>query len=256
VRQIAQNLLSNALKFTEEGVIRFTVKRLNTTHVCLEVTDTGPGVPLEVQTQIFEPFAQADSSTTRRYGGTGLGLAIVREICELMDGHCDVSSETGRGSRFWCVVSLPSTTAHPPQAPVAQKAPEVLPLQDRKVMVAEDNPVNRMIITLMLEQQGAKVVTVNDGRQLLKVLDERLTGGMLPDAILMDMQMPGMDGKEATRAVRQHTGLRHIPIIALTAGVTSEEREDALTSGVDDYLVKPIDPELLCRALQRRMRDT
>jgi two-component system sensor histidine kinase BarA len=129
----------------------------------------------------------------------------------------------------------------------------VLPLQDRKVMVAEDNPVNRMIITLMLEQQGAKVVTVNDGRQLLKMLEERLAGGTLPDAILMDMQMPGMDGKEATRAVRHHAGLQHIPVIALTAGVTREEREEALTSGVNDYLVKPIDPELLCRALQRQM---
>ena len=260
VRQILQNLLGNALKFTERGFIRLSLKRLSATHLCLEVLDTGPGVPIEAQELIFQPFAQADSSTTRRHGGTGLGLSIVSELSRLMGGMCEVSSTPGQGSRFWCVIELPRVDAAviPPAAP-AEGSAGPLPTSDSalralRILVVEDNPINRMIITLMLEQQGAVVVTAQDGRQALDTLGDGATRGTLPDAVILDMQMPEMDGKETAQAVRADARLAHLPLLALTAGITPEEREEALASGVDDYLTKPIDLDELTRRLLQRVR--
>lgn len=301
LRQVLHNLLSNALKFTEEGSVRLTVWRISPMRVCIEVMDTGPGIPEDVQTLIFEPFAQADTSTTRRFGGTGLGLSIVREICQRMDGHCDVSSTPGQGSRFWCVVDLPvvgpeadtarswrtstaaavglsagspheaapsasDATAEPDvqadadanpaeiDRPASESPPAPISLAGRRILVVEDNPINRMIVTLMLEQRGGQAITAHDGRQALELLGHLAEQSALPDAVLMDMQMPEMDGKATTRALRCDPALAALPVIALTAGATVEEREEAIASGMDDYLTKPVDIDELVRRLDARIQ--
>ncbi len=284
-RQILVNLVGNALKFTHEGGVTLWVNMLPPLPVALtpnpsptgrgesdalppaecehdgstalmvwlrfEVKDTGIGIPPEKIDAIFEPFTQADDRTTRQYGGTGLGLAICKQLVEAMGGRIGVESEVGKGSTFWFEIPLEVTEQSeltPP--PTAPDLPS--PLPHLRVLVVEDNPVNRKVATRMLEGMGCQVEIATNGREAVEMTAERAY-----DLVLMDCQMPEMDGYEATRCIRERergTG-RHQLIIALTAHALSGDREQCLACGMDDYLGKPILRERL-EAMLRKWFDT
>jgi GAF domain-containing protein/ActR/RegA family two-component response regulator len=253
LRQVLLNLVGNALKFTHEGSVTVHVGRgegADPAVVRFAVVDTGIGITTQARAQLFEPFSQADSSTTRRYGGTGLGLAICKRLVEAMGGTIGVDSEPGRGSTFWFTLSLREAASAAPPAVAARAAPEPSaapsPLH---VLVAEDNRVNQIVIVRMLEKAGHRVHVVGNGREALAAL-----GQADYDLVLMDCQMPEMDGFEATRAIRaleRGTG-GHVAIVALTANVMEGDRERCRAVGMDDYLAKPITQAALAAALVRR----
>jgi PAS domain S-box-containing protein len=246
VRQILSNYLSNALKFTAQGEVRLAARR-DGDRVRLEVHDTGPGIDAETQSRLFRPFTQADDSTTRRFGGTGLGLSICRELALLMSGEVGVESRLGEGSCFWAELPLPA--ADHPGEPVPPDAEHRL--AGARVLLVEDNPVNMMIATAMLERWGVRVEPAHDGQQALEAVRRAASVGQDFDAVLMDVQMPVMSGHEATRALRRtETGAR-VPIIALTAAALVTEREQALAAGMNDFLTKPIDADRLRSTLAR-----
>jgi PAS domain S-box-containing protein len=252
LRQILLNLLSNAIKFTERGevvarLIRREASAENEHALRFEVQDTGIGIPPDKQQQIFEPFRQADGSTTRKYGGTGLGLAISKKLVELMGGRMGVVSQVGEGSTFWFEVSLPACDA-PAHVRLEQqlRAAEQTPLTGLRVLVAEDNFVNQKVIRRTLEKWGVEVQIANNGREVLEWLSREPF-----HLVLMDCQMPEMDGYEATRRIRAYEQPRglHMPIIALTANALEGDREKCLECGMDDYLTKPVNPDLLWEKL-------
>ncbi|MCP4618153.1 MAG: response regulator [Bradyrhizobium sp.] len=240
LRQVLLNLIGNAVKFTPSGTVCVTVEKLTAEPhaVRFAITDTGIGISAKDMTTLFQRFAQADSSTTRRFGGTGLGLAISRQLVVLMGGTIDVQSAPGRGSVFAFVVELPCC-----DKPVPEAAP-VLPVShdSYRLLLAEDNVVNRELIKAMLEQAGHRVVTVNDGAEAVT-----MTSQSAFDAILMDVQMPDMDGYTATRAIRRATADRPgLPIIALTANALPGEAERCLEAGMNAHVPKPVNwPSLL-----------
>jgi PAS domain S-box-containing protein len=252
LRQILLNLLSNAVKFTERGeVVARLIKRNASAETELalrfEVQDTGIGIPPDKQQQIFEPFRQADGSTTRKYGGTGLGLAISKKLVELMGGRMGVVSQVGEGSTFWFEVSLPACDA-PAHVRLEQqlRAAEQTPLTGLRVLVAEDNFVNQKVIRRTLEKWGIEAQIANNGREVLEWLSREPF-----HLVLMDCQMPEMDGYEATRRIRAYEQPRglHMPIIALTANALEGDREKCLECGMDDYLTKPVNPDQLWEKL-------
>ncbi|EDP63503.1 multi-sensor hybrid histidine kinase [alpha proteobacterium BAL199] len=250
VKQILSNLISNAIKFTTKG--RITV-RLGATEgpsglVRLqgEVIDTGQGIAAGVLEHLFQAFEQGDSSTTRQFGGTGLGLAISRRLAEGMGGSITVESELGRGSVFRFAVLVRVSTV--PAVEDQRLADEdELPTLPRRILLAEDNDVNRMLVSKVLGQSGHQVDEVADGQQALQAAT-RVTY----DLILMDMQMPVMDGVEATRAIRQLPGAAAtVPIVALTADALPEHRHIYFDAGIDELLTKPVDWRLLDRTIAR-----
>jgi PAS domain S-box-containing protein len=252
LRQILLNLLSNAVKFTERGeVVARLIQREasadNEHALRFEVQDTGIGIPPDKQQQIFEPFRQADGSTTRKYGGTGLGLAISKKLVELMGGQMGVVSQVGEGSTFWFEVVLPVSEA-PAHVRLEQqlRAAEQTPLTGLRVLVAEDNFVNQKVIRRTLEKWGVEVQIANHGREALEWLSREPF-----HLVLMDCQMPEIDGYEATRRIRAYEQPRglHIPIIALTANALAGDREKCLECGMDDYLTKPVNPDMLWEKL-------
>ena len=239
LRQVVSNLLANALKFTEAGSV---VARIDADGDLLKVsvTDTGMGVAPERAPQLFEKFVQADASTTRRFGGAGLGLTICREILALMGGEIDFTSVVGEGSCF--SFTAPLVRAETPTS--VTQIPEPSFDEALRVLVADDNPTNRLVIRTLLEQFGIATVTVDSGAAAIEAWE----GGTW-SAILMDIHMPGMDGLEATQTIRQRerTGGRpRIPIIAVTASVLSHETDAYFAAGMDDFIAKPIElPRLL-----------
>lgn len=271
VRQIVNNYLANAIKFTPQGSIWVRARRPGgPTHpvVRIEVQDTGPGIAAPTLARLFKPFTQADVSTTRRFGGTGLGLSICHELALLMGGCVGAESREGQGSVFWAELPLPplfppiSPFSSLPQAALAP-AP-VLPVSGRtltglRVLIAEDNAVNMMIAAALLERWGVQVTQALDGREAVAAVQRAVAGGQPFDAVLMDVQMPVMSGHEATRALReleasgalQEPAARSLPIIALTAAALVTERQEALRAGMDDFLTKPIDADRLQAALRR-----
>ncbi|CAK0779426.1 two-component system, sensor histidine kinase [Gammaproteobacteria bacterium] len=259
LRQMLSNLVGNAIKFTPQGQIRIEVREVEREgeYATLEfaVSDTGIGIPKEAQTRLFEPFSQADSSTTRKYGGTGLGLSIVRGLAQLMDGEGGCESEPGQGSRFWFRIRVrlvaAGTNSRQANRLNAEDDPAVLPTRfSGRVFVVEDNAINRKVIEAMLKQFGVMVELTSDGQQAL----DAIRGGDPANLILMDVHMPVMDGYAATRQIRQweaETGKPRRPIIALTADAFEEDRQRCLASGMDDFLSKPILFDPLKRMLSR-----
>jgi len=246
--QIVNNLVSNAVKFTAAGVVTVTLKRAGDERWRLAVRDTGIGMTREESLRICQPFTQADSSTTRRFGGTGLGLSIVSRLVQLHGGELQLKSAPGKGSEFSCVLHLPP--APPGGAPDDAREPPARPRRGAlRVLVAEDNPVNMLVSCALLQKLGMTTLQANDGRAAV-ALHERERA----DVILMDMHMPELDGLEATRAIRaieRAHGSRRTPIAALTANVLPEDRRRCLEAGMDDVLVKPFDSQQLAELLHR-----
>lgn len=249
--QVLSNLMGNAIKFTEQGEVRVAVYRENGPYR-FEVQDTGVGIEAPALGRIFDPFEQADSSTTRRYGGTGLGLALCRQLIELMGGEIDVQSTPGRGSRFWFTLPLEEAQApeqRPPSEPPGPDAPpqsqegespgqraEAEAMPRARVLVVEDNPVNQAVVRGMLEGIVGQVDLAENGACAL----ERVASTRY-DLVLMDVQMPVLDGYEATARIRKQEGdARHTPIIALTANVMAGDADRCLAAGMDDYIAKPV----------------
>jgi CheY-like chemotaxis protein len=258
LRQVLANLTSNAAKFTDHGEIRLSIVRVGTL-LRFDVTDTGPGIAADSRERVFEQWVQADASTTRRHGGSGLGLAICKQLVELMGGQIGLESEVGRGSRFWFTIAVefaPEQREAPEPEPMA--APEVAePARAATcrqaddatlghVLVVEDNAVNRKVAVALLKQIGYTCEIAEDGIEAVEAIEK---GGHF-DAVLMDCQMPRMDGYEATDEIRRLDAGRCIPIIAMTASATSSDRERCLAVGMDDYVTKPVNRQTLEEVLE------
>jgi signal transduction histidine kinase/HPt (histidine-containing phosphotransfer) domain-containing protein/ActR/RegA family two-component response regulator len=252
LRQILLNLIGNAVKFTERGSVRvsLTHRPVDAGHVELriEVVDTGPGIAPEVQSRLFTRFTQGDNSITRKYGGTGLGLAICKELVELMGGAIGVESTPGQGAKFWFTLRCGLAAAAAQAAPAAPRGTGADPAgRALDLLVAEDNEVNRIVIAAMIKRLGYRLDLVEDGRAAVAAAQQRRY-----DLVLMDVQMPEMDGVAATRAIRALAGpAGRVPIIALTANALAGQREEYLAAGMDDCLTKPIEAEALAAALAR-----
>ena len=248
-RQILSNYLTNALKFTQSGSVAVRVLKLDAERLRIEVSDTGPGIEPALHERLFQPFTQADESTTRRYGGTGLGLSICRELATMMGGQVGVDSALGRGSTFWA--ELPLAGAPTPISTQLREARDNQDLQGLRVLMVEDNPVNMMIAVALLEQWGLEVSQASDGSQAVEAINAQASMGKPFDAVLMDVQMPVMSGHEATRQVRRRFNAEALPIVALTAAALLSERDEALAAGMNEFLTKPIDAPRLRATLVR-----
>jgi signal transduction histidine kinase/CheY-like chemotaxis protein len=261
LRQVLMNLVGNAVKFTAQGSVAVRVSRQaasNPDAVLFEVIDSGIGIEPPSLSRMFEPFMQADVSTTREYGGNGLGLAIAKELVELMGGTIGAESEPGRGSRFWVELPLPqvvASAAQPPRKRILQRGERRGELRGDPnsplVLVVEDSPVNRLVAVHVLERCGFRAHVVNDGREALQALSTQTY-----DAVLMDCQMPNIDGYEATRELRRReSGARHTPVIAMTAHAMTGDRDRCLAAGMDDYIAKPVRSQTLVEVLRRWIVD-
>jgi len=254
LRQVLLNLTNNGIKFTHEGSVTIQIKAApkgpKAVRVRFGVTDTGIGIPASQQTIIFEPFRQADGSVNRKYGGTGLGLAISSRLITLMGGQLSVDSQPGRGSCFSFELSCPLAAAVRKTSPAAGIW-DIPAGKGLDVLVAEDNPVNQLVAVRILERQGHRVAVAANG---MEALDRLRTGTY--HLILMDMQMPEMDGLRATREIRrlEEGSGRHQPILAMTANALPGDRERCLESGMDGYLSKPIHPQALAAGIEEVMR--
>ena len=250
--QILLNFTSNAVKFTDHGQITLRARLLaregSALQVRFEVEDSGIGISTADQQHLFAAFEQADGSISRRYGGTGLGLAISRHLAQAMGGQVGLSSQPGAGSRFWCTVRLlaPAATADTGSDPAIEDEAPMSHLPGTRLLLAEDNPINQEVALALLEEMGFAVDLAADGARALAMARERDYA-----LILMDVQMPVMDGVEATRAIRQLPAHRTTPILAMTANAFEEDRRQCLEAGMDDHLGKPVQPESLYRALRR-----
>jgi signal transduction histidine kinase/DNA-binding response OmpR family regulator len=268
LRQILINLVGNAIKFTAQGAVTVSVgidrEDLQQAMVRIQVQDTGIGIPREQMDRLFQRFSQVDASTTRKFGGTGLGLAISKRLVELMQGEIGVDSQPGIGSTFWFTSLLekePDTTKAPPAQPdlnfaIQNPTPSNIRLEiERKkklrILLAEDNVTNQMVALALLQKAGYRADAVANGREAVAALKT------VPyDLVLMDVQMPEMDGLEAARMIRHPQSAianSQVPIIAMTAHVTKEDRGACLASGMNDYVAKPVRPRELLAAIERQL---
>ncbi len=254
LRQVLINLMGNAVKFTDQGSIALSVERREAFAqeelIRFSISDTGIGIAPEVQGRIFSAFAQADGSTTRKYGGTGLGLAICKELVRMMGGDIWVESSPGKGSVFSFTIRLRVSTDVGPESPAPPPSPCTAAGKFAgRILLAEDNPVNQAVAVAMLETLDCHVDVVNNGKEAVEAIKRAHY-----DLVLMDCQMPVMDGFAATAAIRSLEGpARHIPIVALTAHAIEGDRERCLAAGMDDYLAKPYELAQLRIVLQRRL---
>ncbi|WP_154356027.1 PAS domain-containing hybrid sensor histidine kinase/response regulator [Duganella aquatilis] len=249
LQQILINLVGNAVKFTERGSVSVRVARdADRKRLRFAVRDTGIGMDLEQQSRLFSAFNQADASTTRRFGGTGLGLTICRRLAELMGGDISVNSTPGAGSEF--VVTLPFDVAEEaqPQRPEPAASPALRPrLQGLRLLLVEDHPLNQLVARGMLEHAGAQVDIAENGQLAVDRLRERAADY---DIVLMDVQMPVMDGYEATRQIRHRLNLQ-LPVLAMTAGVMKAEQDQCIDAGMNDFIAKPVDVEQMLDIISR-----
>jgi signal transduction histidine kinase/CheY-like chemotaxis protein/ligand-binding sensor domain-containing protein len=252
IRQILINLINNAIKFTDHGRIVLRVEQVANAEeserirLRFSVSDTGIGIPASERDTLFNPFYQVDASTTRRFGGTGLGLAIARQLVEAMGGQIGVESEQGKGSTFWFELQLNRQKGAEPSRSQPHTA---TPERQALVLVVEDNAVNQTLARVLLERMGHRVEVAGNGREAIAALESTAY-----DLVLMDIQMPVMDGLEATRRIRsaESTVLNpDIPIVAMTAFAMKYDRERCLAAGMNDYLTKPVLPSKLEKAVER-----
>jgi two-component system, sensor histidine kinase len=246
LRQILYNLISNALKFTDHGEVRVTARR-SADMLEISVRDTGVGISPEGMAKLFGKFEQEDSSTTRRFGGTGLGLAICRELAQLMGGEMSVESEPGKGSRFILRAPLERVGDEKPPADYAPPPPNERQALGLRVLAAEDNAVNQLVLKTLLHQLGVEPVVVDCGAAALEAWEREHW-----DVVLMDIQMPDMDGMTVTARIRQRereTGRARVPIVALTANAMAHHIEQYLAAGMDTHVSKPIQAMMLFDAL-------
>ncbi|MBW8308175.1 MAG: response regulator [Candidatus Paracaedibacteraceae bacterium] len=260
LRQIFSNLLSNALKFTENGAINVTLKpgqrdptysgtNKNDFILCGSVQDTGIGISFEAQQRLFRPFSQADTSTNRRFGGTGLGLSIVKNLCELMGGTIYIKSQPHKGStfKFQIILCHPERLFSPPLP-----SREDINLQDIRVLLAEDNLVNQTVIKAILGRRGCLVAVVDSGLKAVEAIKKAAFELKMPyDLVLMDGHMPDMDGKEATIYIRRLFSKKQLPIIAVTASAVREEEEEFFEAGINAYVTKPLQAKALIAAITK-----
>jgi signal transduction histidine kinase/ActR/RegA family two-component response regulator len=255
LRQILANLIGNAVKFTERGRIDLRVRRFDSgargVGLRFEIRDTGIGIAPHLLGELFKPFTQADSSTTRRFGGTGLGLSIAKRLAELLGGEIGAQSTPGDGSTFWftCCLEPAGTSTRATPQPKVQAATPAASGGAASVLVVEDNPINQLVVVEQLGKLGHRARIAANGLEALRILARNRY-----DLVLMDCQMPDMDGYEATRAIRAgQAGVLDpaVPIIAVTASALQGDRERGLEAGMNDYLVKPVSSEALGAAIER-----
>lgn len=261
LHQVVANLISNAVKFTRDGLVTVTVKAEALPQedapaawrITAEVTDTGIGIAPEQIGRLFNPFVQADSTITRRFGGTGLGLAISQRLCELMGGSINVTSQEGHGSVFTATFVATEATSDPTDSiDESAHADGALPAPSASldILVVEDNPLNRKLAGMMLQRLGHRTTFAENGNEAVERTNDHPF-----DAVLMDLMMPELDGFGATQAIRRRESLRprtpRVPIIALTANAEESEKENCLQAGMDDFLTKPLDLNLLGTTLDR-----
>jgi CheY-like chemotaxis protein len=254
LRQILMNLVDNAVKFTAEGeiVVQAVVGEFSDeeTMLLFSIADTGIGIPKDKQSVIFQPFTQADGSTTRKYGGTGLGLAICRHLVKLMGGEIWVDGDAGAGSTFSFTARFEVSKGAPVElAPVAETAmANGDGRRGLRILMAEDNTVNQKLVSRLLEKRGYSVVTVADGHEALAAMEREPF-----DVVLMDVHMPSMGGFEATAAIRKRERETPVPpvrIIAMTASAMKGDRERCLAAGMDGYVSKPISDKELFETIE------
>lgn len=257
LEQVLGNLFSNAVKFTAQGLIRLRIetKMLSRDRARLrfEVSDTGIGMSPQTLAGLFVPFNQGDTRITRRYGGTGLGLAISKRLVDLMGGEMGAESELGQGSLFWFELSVPRVAGSLVEDPGPGVSQEVATaggpgLAQVRVLVVDDSEINRQVVAQALEREGALVTLAVDGAQAVSLLRRQPPPF---DAVLMDVQMPDMDGLTATRIIREELGLHTLPIIALTAGVLLEQQREARAAGMNDVLTKPVKLDRMAACLRQ-----
>ncbi len=253
LRQILVNLIGNAIKFTEKGKVELAVNCVerNDTKATIHfvVTDSGIGIDSAALSRLFKPFTQADSSMNRRYGGTGLGLVISMRLAQAMGGIIQVQSNPGRGSKFQLVLPVPLPDASSAAARISDAPKFVTPSLTGRVLVVEDDSVNRQVIDLFLKKIGVTPTFAEDGEAAITAAT-----GQEWDLVLMDCQLPGIDGLEATRQIRKILGEKKLMIIALTANASTQVRENCLAAGMNDFLSKPVRFELLCGVLSKHLQ--
>jgi CheY-like chemotaxis protein len=255
LKQILTNLVSNAIKFTDHGSVELSVRRMAAKAMkealCFIVSDSGIGIAPEARARLFKPFAQADASITRRYGGTGLGLSIVKRLAQLLGGEVVVTSMLGLGSQFTVMLEFDAVLASSAEVQAAPAGLDDCSLDGVRVLVVDDSDINLEVAKRILELKGARVGLAVNGQAAFLYLQAE------PDAfdvVLMDVQMPLMDGLTATRLIRGELGLADLPIIALTAGALSSERPKVIAAGMNDFITKPFEPRELVRSVRDQVR--
>lgn len=258
MRQILENLLSNAIKFTEQGGVTVVLERFGPRELRLAVHDTGTGISKDKLGSIFDKFTQADGSISRKYGGTGLGLTITRKLVEMHGGHMSVESEPGAGSRFYAHLPLevPEGGVNAPAPPVAGTARIEAGEAARpvRILVVEDNLVNQKVVSAILKKRRWIVELANDGREAIDKLDQESADHF--GLILMDVQMPVLDGLEATRLIRGNPRWNALPIVAMTAHAMNGDRERCLQAGMNGYVSKPVQPAHLLDLIESHLNHT
>lgn len=250
IRQILWNLIGNAVKFTEDGAVTVRIEHRSTgegrSMLEIRVQDTGTGIPADKLLSIFEKFTQADGSVSRRFGGTGLGLAITKKLVELHNGELRVESQLGQGSTFIATLEYDAQEGSGETMPVQAGQPLLkAAFRGTRILVVEDNRVNQKVVTAILGKRGFSIELANDGREALTKLEQ--SGNF--DLILMDVQMPVLDGLEATRMIRRDPRWRAVPIVAMTAHAMTGDRENCLEAGMNAYVSKPVLPDHLLQVM-------
>jgi CheY-like chemotaxis protein len=254
--QILNNLIGNSIKFTEQGSI--TVETLglpiqnNQQIIRFSIKDTGIGIDKERQSHLFHPFIQGDNTITRRYGGTGLGLSICKKLVQIMHGQIGMESEPGQGSTFWFEIPYQVGEQHQIQSVHTRAVPnQNLPIEQNlkgyHVLVVDDNEMNRIMLTRLLSQEGATSATCENGKAALDLIQAHPT---VFDVVMMDVQMPVMDGLTATQMIRHTLGLHQLPILVCSAGVYTQEQSRAMLAGADDFVPKPIQREVMLKKIK------